>query len=125
MTIPMPEPVAYPTDEWVDEFFGNPDETGFYSFRGDFGNIAYRFQLAAQAGDFITTDQAEAYKNACVRAALEQADQILEAMYTAALNDRVSEDEDDEQWNLACLARAHAISQAQEKIRALPRHDNE
>jgi len=39
----MPEPVAYPTDEWVDEFFGEPDETGFYSFLGDFGNIAYRF----------------------------------------------------------------------------------
>src|SRR5690554_3392934 len=67
------EPVAYPSDDWVEEFFGNPDETGFYSFRGDFGNIAYRFQLAAQAGDFITTTQAEAYADARVRGALEEA----------------------------------------------------
>lgn len=77
--VTMPEPMTYPPDDWVSQFFGEPDDCGFYAFRGDFGNIAYKFQRAAQASNLITTTQAEAYKDACVREALEQAAQACES----------------------------------------------
>lgn len=73
----------------------------------------------AEGTTLITTEQAEAYAVARVREALEEADQALETLYTEALNARVSDDEDDEAWNLTCLARAQSLSQAQLKIRAL------
>jgi hypothetical protein len=72
----MPEPFTYPPDDWVKGFFDEPNECGFYSFYGDFGNIAYRVQRAAQFNHLITTDQAEAYANARVREALEEAANI-------------------------------------------------
>lgn len=75
----MPEPFTYPPDDWVKGFFDEPNECGFYSFYGDFGNIAYRFQRAAQFNHLITTAQAEAYANARVREALEQAAQACES----------------------------------------------
>lgn len=66
-----------------------------------------------------TATQMEAYKDACVREALEGAEKELESLYTEALRARVSEDDDDESWNLICLSQARAISQAQLRIRAL------
>lgn len=75
--VTMPEPVAYPSDDWVEAFFGLPDENGFYVFRGDFGNIADRFRIAAKCAGFITTAQAEAYADARVNEALEAAAQAV------------------------------------------------
>lgn len=77
--IPMPDPTTYPSDAWVSQFFGEPDDCGFYAFRGDFGNIAYKFQRAAQASNLITTTQAEAYADARVREALEEAARACES----------------------------------------------
>lgn len=38
----------YPSNEWVTAFFGSPDDSGFYYFRGDFGNIAHRYKNSAK-----------------------------------------------------------------------------
>lgn len=38
----------YPSNEWVTAFFGSPDDSGFYYFRGDFGNIAHRYINSAK-----------------------------------------------------------------------------
>ena len=83
----MPEPVAYPSDDWVEAFFGLPDESGFYVFRGDFGNIADRFRIAAKCAGLITTDQAEAYADARVRAALLEAYGSMQELHMLVLND--------------------------------------
>lgn len=106
MTIPMPEPVAY-----LYEY-----EDGQKVLTSSLDAI----QRSSKAWlPMITTTQAEAYADARVREALEEVNQVLEGLYTEALNARVPEDEDDEAWNITCLARAQSISQAQLKIRAL------
>lgn len=123
----MPEPVAYPSDEWVEAFFGRPDETGYYYFRGDFGNIAYRFQLGAQASNFITTDQAEAYANARVREALEELNNQAQKLYESSLKSRLTRDgaaDEDELkaidlWNVEAVGMAKAYTTMQKAIRAL------
>lgn len=44
----QPSVPAYPADEWVQAFFGDPDEMGVYRFDGDFGNIAFFYGRAMQ-----------------------------------------------------------------------------
>ena len=43
-----PDGGEYPSNEWVTAFFGSPDDSGFYYFRGDFGNIAHRYKNSAK-----------------------------------------------------------------------------
>ena len=96
----MPEPVAYPSDDWVEAFFGLPDKNGLYMFRGGFVNIAGRFRIAAKCAGLITTTQAEAYKDACVREALEEAAQEVELCYSN------NDSQDDFQRRSAAAIRA-------------------
>ena len=74
---------------------------------------------------FITTDQAEAYAEARVRVALEEAASIARENYLAAYAGRVGVDEDDnddrntEIFNVGQVAQALAYSKMEEAIRAL------
>ena len=68
---------------------------------------------------FITTTQAEAYADARVREALEQAEAKLMEMHEHAVKSRVPPDEDEDGWNTSCADRAIALGEAGLTIRAL------
>lgn len=104
----LPEPVAVVCHGYDLFFMGG----------GPIADLAKR--LDVKVGDWlITTTQAEAYANARVREALEAVESTLESMQTAALKQRVPEDEDEGGWNGDCIASALAISQAILEIRTL------
>lgn len=68
----------------------------------------------------VTIEQAEAYAAAKVREALEEALAILKGMYTAEIQAREPEGEENEEgWNLSRLERALALTNAAIKVRAL------